>query len=71
MNKSAPPQRATARTFLGKTTPAGIHGLDEIIDGGLPSGWPKLLCGEPGCGKTLLAVEDITGNCHMPPDAAS
>ena len=69
MNESASPQRATARAFLEKA-PTGIHGLDEITDDGLPNGRPKLLCGEPGCGKTLLAVEDITGNCHMPPDAA-
>ena len=69
MNESAPPQRATVRTSLGKA-PTGIHGLDEITDGGLPNGRPTLLCGEPGCGKTLPAIEDITGNCYVPPDAA-
>ena len=35
----------------------GIHGLDEITGGGLPAGRPTLLCGGPGCGKTLLAME--------------
>ena len=35
----------------------GIHGLDEITGGGLPKGRPTLVCGGPGCGKTLLAVE--------------
>ena len=35
----------------------GIRGLDEITGGGLPSGRPTLLCGGPGCGKTLLAME--------------
>jgi len=32
-------------------------GLDDITDGGLPRGRPTLICGGPGCGKTLLAME--------------
>src|SRR5262245_52829628 len=36
---------------------SGIHGLDEITGGGLPKGRPTLVCGGPGCGKTLLAAE--------------
>jgi hypothetical protein len=36
--------------------PTGIHGLDEVTGGGLPRGRPTLVCGRPGCGKTLLAV---------------
>jgi circadian clock protein KaiC len=35
----------------------GIRGLDEITQGGLPTGRPTLVCGGPGCGKTLLAME--------------
>ncbi len=35
----------------------GIHGLDEITGGGLPTGRPTLVCGGAGCGKTLLAME--------------
>ena len=35
----------------------GIEGLDEITGGGLPQGRPTLVCGGPGCGKTLLAME--------------
>src|SRR5450755_512734 len=37
--------------------PTGIQGLDEVTGGGLPKGRPTLVCGGPGCGKTLLAVE--------------
>ena len=37
-------------------TPTGVHGLDEVTLGGLPSGRPTLLCGAAGCGKTLLAM---------------
>ena len=37
----------------------GIQGLDEITTGGLPMGRPTLICGGPGCGKTLMAIEFI------------
>src|ERR1700704_3798832 len=40
-----------------RKSPTGIRGLDEITGGGLPSGRPTLVCGGPGCGKTLLAME--------------
>lgn len=35
----------------------GIMGLDEVTSGGLPRGRPTLVCGAPGCGKTMLATE--------------
>jgi circadian clock protein KaiC len=38
-------------------TPSGINGLDEILEGGLPQGRPTLVCGNAGCGKTLMAME--------------
>lgn len=37
----------------------GIKGLDEVMGGGLPYGRPTLVCGGPGCGKTLLAASFI------------
>jgi len=49
-------RRAPARDVLPKA-PTGIAGLDEITGGGLPKGRPTLVCGGPGCGKTLLAME--------------
>ncbi|MCW9089217.1 MAG: circadian clock protein KaiC [Gammaproteobacteria bacterium] len=48
---------------MGKTLPelaksaTGIEGLDEITNGGLPSGRPTLICGYAGCGKTLLGMQ--------------
>ncbi len=39
--------------------PTGIRGLDDITEGGLPQGRPTLVCGGPGCGKTLMAMEFI------------
>ena len=35
----------------------GITGLDQITEGGLPTGRPTLLCGSAGCGKTVMAME--------------
>ena len=40
-------------------TPTGITGLDEITGGGLPAARPTLICGEAGCGKTLISLEFI------------
>jgi circadian clock protein KaiC len=38
---------------------SGINGLDEITGGGLPEGRPTLVCGGPGCGKTLFASQFV------------
>ncbi len=46
----------TQQKVLSKTA-TGIQGLDEITGGGLPTGRPTLVCGNAGCGKTLLAME--------------
>src|ERR1700733_1877513 len=43
--------------FTLAKSPTGIQGLDEVTGGGLPRGRPTLVCGGPGCGKTLLAME--------------
>ncbi len=45
-----------ARRLLPKAR-TGIAGFDEITGGGLPKGRPSLICGGPGCGKTMLAME--------------
>jgi circadian clock protein KaiC len=38
-------------------TPTGISGFDELTMGGLPQGRTALVCGGPGCGKTVIAME--------------
>jgi len=40
-------------------SPTGIAGADEIMGGGLRKGRPTLVCGGPGCGKTLFAMEFV------------
>ena len=37
--------------------PTGIAGLDEITNGGLPKDRTTIVCGGPGCGKTMLGIE--------------
>lgn len=38
-------------------TPTGIRGLDEVLNGGVPTGGLTLLSGGPGTGKTLFGLE--------------
>ncbi len=38
-------------------TRTGITGFDQITNGGLPKGRPTIVCGGPGCGKTMFAME--------------
>ncbi|GAB3918303.1 circadian clock protein KaiC [Mucilaginibacter boryungensis] len=58
MSKSRENKQAVIRQTLPKT-PTGIIGLDQVTGGGLPTGRPTLVCGEAGCGKTLLSLEFI------------
>ena len=55
LQKMKRPARNGERALAKSAT--GISGLDQITGGGLPRGRPTLVCGGPGCGKTLLAME--------------
>jgi circadian clock protein KaiC len=60
MAKSRGNTRSSATTRSVKSlakTPTGIQGLDEITNGGLPTGRTTLVCGSAGSGKTVLAME--------------
>jgi circadian clock protein KaiC len=52
--KRKPPVRALSPI---QKSPTGIRGLDEISGGGLPKGRTTIICGGPGCGKTMLGIE--------------
>ena len=54
--RGATPTKATPRRSLAKAA-TGIPGFDAITNGGLPAGRPTLLCGGPGCGKTIFGME--------------
>jgi circadian clock protein KaiC len=46
-------------------SPTGIKGFDEITGGGLPAGRPSLVCGPPGAGKSLFALQFlVNGATH-------
>jgi len=51
------PEPKTSGPRRLEKVPTGIQGLDEITCGGLPRGRTTLVCGGPGCGKTLMAME--------------
>lgn len=51
-------KKAELYTQIPKT-PTGIYGLDEVTNGGIPTGRPTLICGGAGCGKTLFSLEFI------------
>ncbi len=51
-------QAKSSVTLAGlEKVPTGIRGLDEISGGGLPRGRTTIVCGGPGCGKTMLGME--------------
>ena len=51
----------TSKSAALAKVPTGINGFDEITGGGLPKGRPTLVCGGPGCGKTLFALQFLVG----------
>lgn len=51
-------KKISSHKQISKTL-TGIAGLDEITGGGIPTGRPTLVCGEAGCGKTLVSLEFI------------
>lgn len=53
--KAKAPRRSVRRSL--PKSPTGISGFDEITGGGLPRGRTALVCGGPGCGKTLFGLE--------------
>ncbi|MEI8365444.1 MAG: circadian clock protein KaiC [Parachlamydiaceae bacterium] len=55
-----PAKKKQSRVLKGiDKAPTGIVGLDQITFGGLPKGRTTLICGNAGCGKTLMALEII------------
>ena len=55
--KSIRKSAATVSTRLDERCPSGIEGLDDILAGGLPSEGFYLIQGDPGSGKTTLALQ--------------
>lgn len=51
------PLNGDRHTLPLEKAPTGVAGLDEISNGGLPRGRTSIVCGGPGCGKTMLAME--------------
>ncbi|MCW1912453.1 circadian clock protein KaiC [Luteolibacter sp. GHJ8] len=57
-NRNNPPRKSlSAKQLSIPKAPTGITGLDEITEGGFPTGRPTLVSGSAGAGKTMLATE--------------
>jgi circadian clock protein KaiC len=56
MPKTPKKTLAAPRHALPKC-PTGIKGFDDITEGGLPKHRTTLVCGNTGCGKTLLGID--------------
>jgi circadian clock protein KaiC len=64
-NMTAGAGKGAAVSSLPKAA-TGISGFDEVTLGGLPDGRPTLVCGGPGCGKTLFAMTFlVNGATHF------
>src|SRR3984893_5317294 len=49
--------KKTTLSLRLKKAQTGINGFDEITDGGLPKNRPTIICGNTGCGKTVMSME--------------
>ena len=59
-----PATSATARTLPDRAS-TGVEGLDEILGGGLPTNHLYLLDGDPGTGKTTLALQFLLAGAAL------
>lgn len=50
-------KKETEKPQLLEKALTGIAGFDQITNGGVPKGRPTIVCGGPGCGKTMFAME--------------
>jgi len=58
------PPNATATTASDRAS-TGVTGLDEILGGGLPTNHLYLIDGEPGTGKTTLALQFLLAGAAL------
>src|SRR3712207_2864420 len=56
MNDDSPAMESTKDTVQARLS-VGIKGLDSILNGGLPENHIYLVEGEPGTGKTTIALQ--------------
>ena len=63
MTDTIQPRHESRGGFLDKISTSS-PGLDEVLGGGYPKGRVTVLCGNTGCGKTLLAMQFLAQGCR-------
>ncbi|MDY0132197.1 MAG: ATPase domain-containing protein [Desulforegulaceae bacterium] len=56
---------AISKTPIKRRLAMGVPGLDEMLGGGLPSGYSLLVAGPSGSGKTILATAFLTEGVRL------
>ncbi len=59
-----PEPASIEKTAPGKRAKIGIKGLDDILGGGLPTNHLYLVDGDPGTGKTTMALQFLLEGAH-------
>jgi circadian clock protein KaiC len=65
MTKQASPKETTSDNSVPERMATGIKGLDNILEGGLPANRIYLVEGDPGTGKTTLALQFLLEGARL------
>lgn len=65
MKKKTPTQEQTKRTSAAPRMGTGIESLDDILEGGFPANRIYLIEGDPGTGKTTLALQFLMEGARL------
>lgn len=60
-----PEQQLARKSSSSERIPTGVPGLDEIMDGGIPSGDAIMLTGPAGSGKTTFATQFVAEGLRL------
>lgn len=64
-NQSTDETRAGEGALVAKKLGTGIEGLDKVLEGGFPANRIYLIEGEPGTGKTTLAIQFLLEGARL------
>lgn len=65
MSKKQPSKESAGEAATSRRMATGIEGLDDILEGGLPANRIYLIEGDPGTGKTTLALQFLLEGARL------